>query len=381
LKLNNLDKHLHIISLDVPYPANYGGVYDLFYKLPALQKQGVKIHLHCFNNGRSEQPELNKYCEEVYYYERNIGHKGISTKLPYIVCSRKSEALENNLLKDEYPVLMEGIHCSAVAFDKRFHDRKKFVRLHNVEYQYYKHLYHYSSSLLKKMYYRWESHLLKKYEEQLVNKVVAFWSVTEKDAKIYRQKFHCTNIQYLPLFLPQWTIKCKPGMGSFCLYHGKLSVDENEYAATWLIENIFKKLEIPLVIAGMNPSSALQKLAKQNQHTCIVANPSEKEMEDLIEKAQVHVLPSFNNTGIKIKLLNALYNGRHCLVNDPAIEGTGLEELCHVINTENAFRERVVQLYHQPFLDEEVETRRIVLNKLYNNRTNAKQMIEWIWGS
>jgi hypothetical protein len=378
---NKLDKHLHIISLDVPYPANYGGVYDLFYKLPALQKQGVKIHLHCFDNGRGEQPELNKYCEEVYYYQRNTGHKGVSTKLPYIVCSRKSEVLENNLLKDDFPILMEGIHCTSIVFDDRFDTRKKFLRLHNVEYKYYMHLYQYSASVFKKMYYWWESRLLKQYEEQLVDKATAFWSVTEKDAEVYKKEFNCRNIQYLPLFLPEWKLKCKTGMGSFCLYHGKLSVDENEYAATWLIENIFNKLEIPLVIAGMDPSSSLQKMAKQNPHTCIVANSSEKEMQDLIEKAQVHVLPSFNNTGIKIKLLNALYNGRHCLVNNPAIEGTGLQSLCHVVDTENAFRERVSQLYHQPFTETEVEERSYVLNKLFNNDVNAKQIVEWIWGT
>jgi len=374
-----LDKHLHIISLDVPYPPNYGGVYDLFYKLSALQKQGVKIHLHCFDNGRGEQPELNTYCEEVNYYERNTGHKGVSTKLPYIVCSRKSEALENNLLKNDFPILMEGVHCTYITSDKRFDNRKKFVRLHNVEHQYYRYLYRHSISVFKKIYYWQESRLLKQYEKQLVNKATAFWSVTKKDAAVYKKEFGCNNIKYLPLFLPQWTIECKPGMGSFCLYHGKLSVDENEYAATWLLKNIFSKLEIPLVIAGMNPSSSLQKLAKENQHACIIANPSEKEMQDLVEKAQVHVLPSFNNTGIKIKLLNALYNGRHCLVNDPAIEGTGLEELCHVVNTENAFRERVEQLYHQPFSESEVEERRTVLHQLYNNEENAKQIVQWIW--
>ena len=71
-----LEKHLHIISLDVPYPANYGGVFDLFCKLPVLQAAGVKIHLHCFDNGRGQQPELNKYCEEVFYYQRNTGQIG-----------------------------------------------------------------------------------------------------------------------------------------------------------------------------------------------------------------------------------------------------------------------------------------------------------------
>ena len=41
-------KHLHVISFDVPVPANYGGVIDVYYKLKALHLQGVKIHLHCF---------------------------------------------------------------------------------------------------------------------------------------------------------------------------------------------------------------------------------------------------------------------------------------------------------------------------------------------
>jgi hypothetical protein len=51
-----MTRHLHIICLNVPFPVDYGGVFDLFYKLPALHDQGVKIHLHCFEYGRGEQP-------------------------------------------------------------------------------------------------------------------------------------------------------------------------------------------------------------------------------------------------------------------------------------------------------------------------------------
>ena len=42
------DKHLHIISFDIPYPPNYGGVIDVYYKIRTLHKLGIKIHLHCF---------------------------------------------------------------------------------------------------------------------------------------------------------------------------------------------------------------------------------------------------------------------------------------------------------------------------------------------
>ena len=54
------DQHVHIISLDVPFPADYGGVIDIFYKIKWLHKAGVKIHLHCFSNGRPPQDELDE---------------------------------------------------------------------------------------------------------------------------------------------------------------------------------------------------------------------------------------------------------------------------------------------------------------------------------
>jgi len=265
--------------------------------------------------------------------------------------------------------------------DKRFAARKKFVRIHNVEYKYYRQLFHFADSLFRKIYYWRESRLLKNYEKQLVNNATAFWAVTQKDKFYYRKELGCTNIDYLPLFLPDWKIECKTGMGAFCLYHGKLSVDENEYAAKWLLINVFNKTETPLVIAGKSPSSSLQKLASSRRNTCIVANPSEAQMQDLIAKAQVHVLPSFNSTGIKIKLLNALYNGRHCLVNSAMADGTGLSELCNIADSKTAFREKVEQLYHQSFTHAEIEVRKTILNRSYNNEAGAKQLVKWIWGT
>ena len=52
------EPHLHIVSFDVPWPANYGGVIDVFYKVKALADLGIRLHLHCFEYGRGEAPEL-----------------------------------------------------------------------------------------------------------------------------------------------------------------------------------------------------------------------------------------------------------------------------------------------------------------------------------
>ena len=128
------DKKLHIICHDVPWPPNYGGVVDLFYKVKALSEAGIRIKLHCFEYGRGRQKELNKYCEEVHYYERERGWKAVSVTMPYIVKSRANPLLFENLVKDEDPVLMEGIHCTAFLKPLLDAGRRVFLRLHNVEF-------------------------------------------------------------------------------------------------------------------------------------------------------------------------------------------------------------------------------------------------------
>ncbi len=362
----------------MPYPVDYGGAMDLFYKLRALYEQGVRIHLHCFDYGRGPQPALEEYCASVQYYERTMGHKSLSNTLPYIVSSRKNEKLLDALLRDEHPILMEGIHCTYLLLDERFRNRKCFVRLHNVEYQYYRDLYRAGSSPVKKLYYWMESRLLKSYEKRICNKAV-FLSVTEKDRDTYIAELGCHQIDYLPVFIADRQILSPEGIGSFCLYHGDLSIGANEKAVLWLLKKVFQKLAVPFVIAGKNPSERLLKIATQANNTRIVSNPSDKEMQDLLSNAHIHVLPSYTGTGIKIKLINALYNGRHCVVNAATIAGTGLDAACHTGTTANAFREIIVQLYHQPFSTEEVKLRERLLGRLFDNKRNAEKLISRIW--
>jgi len=131
------DIHLHIVSFDVPYPANYGGVIDVFYKAKALTEHGVKVHLHCFEYGRKKSPELENLFYEVHYYKRDISKKHLFKSNPYIIETRISEKLVRNLLKDNYPILLEGLHTTGLLFDKRLKFRKRIVRTHNIEHEYY----------------------------------------------------------------------------------------------------------------------------------------------------------------------------------------------------------------------------------------------------
>ena len=163
------------------------------------------------------------------------------------------------------------------------------------------------------------------------------------------------------------------------MYHGNLSINENEEAAEWLLKNVFNNLAIPFVIAGKIPSQRLEALAHPHEHTCLVANPSEKEMQDMIAKAQINILPSFNNTGIKLKLLNALYSGRHCLVNKAGVEGPGLkifvllQKMQMILNNKSA-------IYMKSHLKKKKLQKEKLLAGLNNNKLMRKKY-EIFWAN
>lgn len=376
-----MSRHLHIVCLDVPWPADYGGAIDMMNRIRMFHHLGVRIHLHYFSyNDRGTPNELNQFCESIHVYEREKIHKGFSFRLPFIVSSRMNDALVTELEKDRHPILLEGIHCTGILQKLRYQDRKIVVRMHNEESRYYRELARSETNLLKKIYFLNESRLLRSYSRHLPKECV-YACVSENDIAVFQHEFHLPNARYLSTF-PSWQkVISTEGQGNLCLYHGNLSVPENEKAALWLLRKVFTKVRYPFVVAGKKPSLQLQKAAHLCQHTCLVADPTDAEMDDLVRKAHIHVLPCFNKhiTGIRLKLLHVLFEGRHCVVNEAMVAGTGLEDACHIGDSANAFASIITQLYHQPFPEEEIRLRERLLGHTFNNEKNTLELTRWLW--
>jgi glycosyltransferase involved in cell wall biosynthesis len=376
-----MSRHLHIVCLDVPWPANYGGAIDMMNRILFFKKAGIAIHLHYFSyNDRGTPNELNQFCESIHIYERKKGHKGISPSLPYIVSSRINNELIANLNKDNHPILLEGVHTTGILPQLHTDNRKIVVRMHNEESIYYKELARAETSLFKKIYFQRESRLIKKYNNQLPQYCV-YACVSAEDIRVLADDYHLSQLKFIPTF-PAWQkVKGEEGIGNFCLYHGNLSVAENEEAAIWLLKNVFSKINKPLVIAGKDPSEKLKKLAHSSKHTCLVANPTEQEINELMQKAHINLLPCFNEntTGIRLKLLFALFEGRHCVTNEAMVKGTGLEAACHIGTTAASFASIIMQLSNQPFTEEEITLRKKLLGSTYDNEINTNQFIQYLW--
>ena len=372
------DKHLHIVSFDVPWPPNYGGVIDVYYKLVALKNEGIKTHLHCFQYGRKKSKILEGLCESVHYYKRISGIISELSVKPYIIRSRRSELLMANLLDDNYPILFEGLHTCYYLDDRRLKARKKIYRESNIEHHYYYHLFRAEKDIFRKFFHLSESLKLRFFQKSLKHADLML-TISRTDTKYLKKHFPNNRVEYLPSFHPNETFTVLPGKGEYALYHGKLSVTENLKAAEFLIKEVFAGLDKKLIIAGLEPPPRLRSLIKKYKNVDLLENPDDEKMFSLIRNAHVNVLVTFQATGLKLKLLNTLYNGRFCLVNPDMVQGTGLESLCEIAESATELRNKVNEVFKKSFDLAKINDRESLLQQNYSNSKNADKLVGWVF--
>ena len=369
------DKHLHIVALNIPFPANYGGVIDIYYKIKALSELGVQIHLHCFQYGRAKSENLNNLCHTVHYYPRKMKWINLISKIPFIVKSRTSSQLLTNLQSHNAPILFEGLHSCAYLNNPLLQNNKQFVRTHNIEADYYIALAKSENKFFDKLYLFSEYLKIKHFEKKLES-ASAILSISKKDQQHFKT---ISNSYYIKAFHSDTEITSLEGIGEYAIYHGNLSVTENENAAFFLIQKVFSKIDYPLVITGYAPSKKLRQIVKPYNHIRIVENPEGAILERMLKNAHLQVLPTLQDTGIKLKLLKSLHEGRHCIVNGLMVNETGLESLCHIVDTPEEWIRKIKELEDTPFSINEIQARKNLMLAEFNSKTEAEKIIQIIY--
>ena len=332
-----MNRTIHIVCLDAPSPPDYGGAIDMYYTIQSMANAGNEIILHYFDYKENRNAgKLEKICKKVFRYSRKSFLQSVSFSLPYIVSSRINQELIRRLNEDDHPILLEGLHCTGII--AYLHKPSRVVvRMHNEEESYYRNLRNSAASAFRRLYFSIETYLISKYQRRL-NRDITLACLSEKDL----QQFRAWGFQhsgFVPCFIPWQNILSQAGSSRFCLYHGNMAISENEKAALWLIQNIFNDGKSELVIAGNRMPQTVMKAAGNHSNIRLVNDPSMPTLEELIREAHVHVLPSMNETGVKLKLLHALFTGRFCLTNTPGIEGSGISAGVEVVDGKEEFRE------------------------------------------
>ena len=256
-----------------------------------------------------------------------------------------------------------------------FKDRALFLRAHNVEHRFYKGLASSESNIFKRNFFHQESKKLKKYEK-ILDLMNGVFSISPLEQEYFLKKYG-EKCEYIPAFHDTTIHTSLTKHGDFILYHGNILVSENVKAAMFLID-AYKNSEYQLVIASSYFNDDVSKEILKYDNIVFHSLVRDNDLERLFQNAHINVLPTFQNTGIKLKLLNTLYQGKFVIANDFMIDNTGLESLCEKANTPKEFLQKTKELFKQEF-NQEIRTRRENVLSNFSPEMSAKKMIDIIF--
>ena len=364
-----MGKEMHIVFLDNPLPADYGGAIDMYFKAKALKKLGYSLTLHVFEYGRQRQDSLNE-LGQVFYYKRKRSFSSFFSLMPFIVKTRQSKKLIIRLLKDSNPVLLEGIHSCFYLDVLKKEGKKVIVRTHNIEHNYYRSLMN-TASLIKRLYYCLEAIKLKSFEKKLKS-ADFLWTISHKDQSFFYELNN--NAHLLP---PCFDIddqiidaQTKP----YVLFHGNLSVEENKQVA---LDILFacKKEKFKVIIAGKNPDNKLKQELSLAPNISLIENPENNVLKKLISNARIQVLISPQATGAKLKLLIGLCGNGYVIANKNILSGTDLDPFCILLEKIEQINELIGKNIYKELNKSELIDRVNFLKSQYNVQQNLMPLL------
>ena len=151
-----------------------------------------------------------------------------------------------------------------------------------------------------------------------------------------------------------------------------MRISDNCKAALFTIA-VFSKLKHKLVLASSFEKEEIIKEVEKYEHITFDNLQREDQLENLLQTAHIHSMVTYQKTGIKLKLLNALYKGKFVIGNTKILEDTGLEEACYLANTKQEFRKHIETLLLKDFEEEDLALRIRVLEK-FNPLESAKKI-------
>ena len=365
---------LHIVPFAIPYPPDYGGAIDVWNRVKALHRAGIRIHLHCFVYGPFKpHDELKEVASEVTYYPRLSWQAIMAPGQPYIVSSRRNPLLLSKLMQDQVPVLFEGIHTS--GFVNELKNRKRFLRAHNIEHKYYNELAA-DSQRFQYLFFQRESLALHRYECNHAGSFDTVFTISPDDQAWYQSRE--ANSVMLPVFHGIDQVTSSVGRGEYLLYQGDLSIESNQQALTELLKTLKAYPDYKIVIAGKSGERVFEeKLTKYPKLTREV-DVTEGRMAELVKNAQVIIVHSRHSSGMKVKLFPALYNGRFVIANENSLTRTPIDEALHLYRNPEEMVALIQSLWHKDFTASDVAERVQIMHQLPGDDVKAKEIIRYL---
>lgn len=327
---------LTFIFNEMPYPANHGGRVDVWRRIKALHRAGVKLQFVAWKGDRpGSQPtaehlaELGKYVEEVHLY--TIGSDWSSRLARLLRLATLSSHVASRVLPGaQYRALLARVKAfqpDAIWLDAiyggvvatrlgRDMNLPCYVRSHNIEHQYMARQASLAKSLRDKLAWGLAVFHLEEFETRLLGSCRRFFDCSYDDLQ-YWQSRGLGNGSYLPQTVEPETDfagSVQPPLkpDSFdVVFMGNLHSPNNVEGLLWLFDRVMPVLvaarpDIRVLIAGSNPKEVVKdRCNRYGANITLLPNPENS--ADVYRAGKVLINPVLSGSGVMVKSIEMLF--------------------------------------------------------------------------
>lgn len=363
-------KILHIFPYS-PIPPNFGGALRVYNLIKQMSKYN-EVTLLTFGDEKIKdklKEEFSQITKEILtcYIPKTRRFKRI--KQLYSLFSYQShffltakykqmqKLIDHITSKNKYDIIQ--FEFPSMANYQINSDSIKIMDAHNIEHIIYYHQWKYSTSNIRKFFYKLEYKKLYHDEVLICNNQDAILVTSENDAKIFDElvpkvpKYIIPNGVDTEHFHPSNEI---PEQNTLA-FTGALSYIPNSDAALYFIEQILPIIEkkipdIKLYIVGKNPPKSLLQKSSNN----IIITGFVDDVRPYVWKSSIFIVPLRMGSGTRLKVLEAFS------MKKPVVSTTQGAEGIEITNGENIliadepedFAEKIIMLLKDKHLQQKL---------------------------
>ncbi|HRH57611.1 MAG TPA: glycosyltransferase [Chitinophagales bacterium] len=220
---------------------------------------------------------------------------------------------------------------------------KIILHEHNCEYLIWKRYANIERSVLKKVALLNQAYRIKKYEQEICRKATIILAAPNDTDELV--KIGADKTKFLETYhLGDDNLLNEPALDfnkteKALLYIGTLSWEANIDGLVWFCNEIWQSVkqqhpDIKLYIVGKKPDVRLKEIAdKDNQ---IILTGFVEKVEPYFQKSRIFITPLRFGSGIKVKVVNALYRGIPCVTTSIGTEGLKVKDGEDIFIKDNA---------------------------------------------
>lgn len=331
-------KKILFLTPTLPYPPVSGGVIKSFKVVQYLSTQ-YELTVACLL--KNEDPQyvdefltvvnLSDFIAEECNTPRTAKNFLLSNLqgVPLNLYRNKSAAFRAKI--DKIIHQHEVIFCDHYVmfqYIPKNYKGKIILHEHNCEYLIWKRFAGIETNKLKKIALLNQASRIKQYEQQICDRasiVLAAPNDTDELVKIGADKSKFIETYHLGddalLQLPNLEYDQTE---LALLYVGTLSWEANIDGLVWFYQEAWQDIKkqfpgIKLYIIGKHPDNRIKEIAAKD--TAIILTGFVEDIEPYFQRSRIFITPLRFGSGIKVKVVNALYRGIPCVTTSIGVEG------------------------------------------------------------